>query len=403
MKKMKEWIQGQIILETTGWGRERLINICKKNNIKIHNLKIIQDGYTFQTTYMDYKEVVKYNNKINTQITIKDKWGLPYFFYKYKKRKIFLICFLLFVIGIYAFSNYIWNISIIGNETYTAEELSKDITTNYVKIGSSKDKINCSELEKDLRNKYTDIAWISCDIKGTNLVVNIKETIPTNEIITIDEPCNIVAYKDSIVTDIIVNSGSKIIDIGDEVKKNDVLISGVVNVYNEYEELIETNYTSAMGTIWGIVEYNYNDEFDMESNHKEYTGNKKKTYKLNIANNHIELPFSENKYKNSDVISENSNIKLLENLYLPIGIYKETHSEYIITRKKLSEDEAYQLANKRLILYIDNLKKKGVSILENNVTISIENGKCISSGTIKCKEVVGIPSKLTITQEGEQK
>ena len=64
MKKMKEWIQGQIILETTGWGRERLINICKKNNIKIHNLKIIQDGYTFQTTYMDYKEVVKYNNKI---------------------------------------------------------------------------------------------------------------------------------------------------------------------------------------------------------------------------------------------------------------------------------------------------------------------------------------------------
>ena len=46
---------------------------------------------------------------------------------------------------------------------------------------------------------------------------------------------------------------------------------------------------------------------------------------------------------------------------------------------------------KRLELYIENLEKKGVEILENNVTIEIVEGKLISSGTIVAKELVGIP------------
>lgn len=400
--KTINWFKGQILLEIKGFGKDRLINICKKNDVVIHNFNISDDSYIFQLSSKDYKKLLEYNDKIKTTLEVRDKYGLPYFFYKYRKRKIFILCFLLFIISIFIFSNYIWNISIEGNELYTKEELTKNIIDEYVPIGTNKKEIDCNELEKALREQYKNIAWISCQIKGTNLIVNIEETIPTDQSITMTEPCNITAYKDAIITDIVINNGTRVVNIGDEIKKNDVLITGVVNIYNEYEELIESSYTAAQGTVWGIVEYEYSDELSMTTSDKTYTSNSKNTYSLNIGNNIIRLPFGKVNYNHYDVIAESNKVKLFNNLYLPIGITKNTFKEYNLSSVKLSKDEALEIANKRLVLYIDNLKKKGVSILENNVTISIENDKCIASGTIVAKEVIGIPSKIDITQEGEQ-
>ncbi|MBR3833574.1 MAG: sporulation protein YqfD [Lachnospiraceae bacterium] len=400
--KTINWFKGQILLEIKGFRKDRLINICKKNDVIIHNFTNSDDGYIFQLSSKDYKKILEYNEKIKTTLEVRDKYGLPYFFYKYRKRKIFILCFLLFIISIFIFSNYIWNISIEGNELYTKEELTKNIIDEYVPMGTNKKDIDCNELEKALREQYKNIAWISCQIKGTNLIVNIEETIPTDQSITMTEPCNITAYKDAIITDIVINNGTRVVNIGDEIKKNDVLITGVVNIYNEYEELIESSYTAAQGTVWGIVEYEYSDEFSMTTSDKTYTSNSKNTYSLNIGNNIIKLPFGKVNYNHYDVIAESNKVKLFNNLYLPIGITKNTFKEYNLSSVKLSKDEALEIANKRLVLYIDNLKKKGVSILENNVTISIENDKCIASGTIVAKEVIGIPSKIDITQEGEQ-
>lgn len=400
--KTINWFKGQILLEIKGFGKDRLINICKKNDVVIHNFNISDDSYIFQLSSKDYKKLLEYNDKIKTTLEVRDKYGLPYFFYKYRKRKIFILCFLLFIISIFIFSNYIWNISIEGNELYTKEELTKNIIDEYVPIGTNKKEIDCNELEKALREQYKNIAWISCQIKGTNLIVNIEETIPTDQSITMTEPCNITAYKDAIITDIVINNGTRVVNIGDEIKKNDVLITGVVNIYNEYEELIESSYTAAQGTVWGIVEYEYSDEFSMTTSDKKYTSQTRNTYSLNIGNNIIRLPFGKVNYNHYDVIAESNKVKLFNNLYLPIGITKNTFKEYNLSSVKLSKDEALEISNKRLVLYIDNLKKKGVSILENNVTISIENDKCIASGTIVAKEVIGIPSKIDITQEGEQ-
>ncbi len=402
MKKLNNYITGQISLELRGWGKDRLIKICKSNNIIIYDLKVIEDGYTFSVDSRDYKNLLEYNKKVCTQIEIKDKVGLPFFFYKYRKRKIFILCFLLFLLCIFVFSNYIWNITITGTEIYTEEELSKDITDNYISIGTAKKDVDCNQLEKDLRNKYPDIAWISCEIKGTNLIVNIEESVPMDNTINVSKPCNIVAYKDAIITDIIINKGSRVVNIGDEIKKNDILITGVVNIYNEYDELIETNYTNATGTILGIVKYDYKDEFLLEMPQKRYTGATHTSYNVNIFKNFFNIKLSKIKFTNFDTLSQENNLKLFDNLYLPFGIQKNTHMEYTIDTVKLSDNEAKEIAETRLIKYIENLKKKGVSILENNVTISIVNGKCISTGTIICKEIIGIPAILDITQEGEQ-
>ena len=52
-------------------------------------------------------------------------------------------------------------------------------------------------------------------------------------------------------------------------------------------------------------------------------------------------------------------------------------------------------------IIIDELGKKGVSILENNVTIEFVNNKCIISGIIVTEELISVPSELIIIEQGE--
>ena len=323
MNKIKHWLQGYIKVQITGWGADRLINLCKKNNITLYDFKSIDDGYSCDVSQYDFKKITNYNKKINSNLNIIEKCGLPNFLYKHKKRKIFIICFLLCVFSIILFSNYIWNISIIGNEVYTSEEIIKEIEKKYVTPGTQKNKIDCNSLEKQLREDFDSIAWISCQLKGTNLIVTIEETIPTDKCIEHSEPCNIIAYKDAIITDIIINNGQRISNIGDTVKKNDIIITGVVNITNEYNEIIETSYIPAKGTVWGIVEYNYDDSFSLNHSAKKYTGKEKNEYSIIIFNNEIKLP-ANMKSNNHDIISNYTCLKLFDNLYLPFGISKNT-------------------------------------------------------------------------------
>ncbi len=401
MINIKDWLVGSITVEISGLGRDRLFNLCKKNNIILHNLKHENETYNFTISTSDYKKLEHYNQKIKSDLKIKDKSGLPHFLYKYRKRKIFLLCFLLFICSLFLFSGFVWNISIKGNNCYTDVEMIKDIQNNYVSLGTKKSKINCSKLEKQLRNKYDKLAWISCELKGTNLIINVEETLSTQPVNNSKEPCNIIAYKDAIITDVIINNGQKLVSAGDEVKKNDILITGVVNIYNEYNELIETNYTSSAGTIYGIVEYDYHDEFDIQTNQKIYTEKTKKSYNIEIFNNIIKLPSGKISYDSYDTITESNRLKLFDNFYLPISLSKNVYKEYSTKSVTLSDKEAKEQAKSKLTEYLDKLKKKGVSILENNVTIDIVDGVCIANGSIKCKEVIGIPAPIenpTVTE-----
>ena len=401
MFNTKNWFYGQVKIEITGWGSDRLMYLCKRNDINIYNLKIIDHGYCFLVSTKDYKKIIYYNSKIESNIVVNDKTGLPNFFYKYKKRKIFALCLILCFLGTFIFSNYIWNISIIGNQIYTKEELIEIVKNDYVSLGHKKNKINCNKLEKQLRGRFNNIAWISCEIKGTNLIIYINETIPNDILLKSSGPCNIIAYKDAIITEIITSKGKKLVSNGDQVKKDDILITGVVNISNEYDELIETNYIEAEGIVMGIVEYNYNDQFPINTTKKVYTGRTKNQIDINFINNQISLP-SKNNYNSYDTISYTKKLSLFDNFYIPLGYTTNVYKEYTISNIKYTPKEAYEKANQKLILYIENLKKKGVSILENNVKITIVNDVCIASGIIKCKEVIGIPAEIEKIQQGEQ-
>lgn len=397
-----KWLKGFLLIEISGNAKDRFINICSNHGIVMWNVISENNVIKAYISKSNYKALSDYIKKTDVKITVIDKKGLPFFFYKYRKRKCFIIGMLLFFSMIYAFSLFIWDININGEYIYTKEQILKDIKKNYVPLGTLKKKIDCNDLEKKLRERYDKIAWISCEIKGTQLNIELTETIETSKIKEETNPCNIVAVKDGIITDIIVRSGKITAHKGDEVKKGDILITGAINIYNDYDELIETDYIPASGEVYGISKYTYDDSFEINYFKKQYNDNSKKYYSI-IVGNKMYTPYTPKKSKqNTDIVSVDKKLRIGKTFYFPLGIKESTIKEFTSINTSYSTEEAKEKATKKLNLYLSELSKKGVEILENNVTIDINDGVCHTYGTIVTKEPIGVPSTINITNQGEK-
>lgn len=400
-KKIINRIRGYVLIEISGIQKDRFINICSKKHILLRDMEKKGEKIYAYVSYKEYKVCQEYVKKTKTDIKVVKCFGLPFFIIRYRKRYGFIAGILLYFSMIYVFTMYIWDIEVSGDSVYTGEQIEKDIRDNYVDIFTKKSDINCDELEKALREKYSKVAWISCDIKGTCLNINITETIDKNYNIKSDKPCNIVAVKDGILTDIIVRTGKSTRSNGDEVKKGDIIITGTINLYNDYDELLETNYVSADGDVYAIVEYEYKDEFEMNVYDKVYTGKEKKAYDIVFDDVHIPVGIKAD-YELYDTVVTEHRLKLGSSIYLPVYFNKITSKEYDTVLCTYSEDEAEEKAKKRLQIYIEDLQKKGVEILENNVTIDVGSDKCNAKGTIVVKELIGVPEEINIINQGEE-
>ena len=159
-------------------------------------------------------------------------------------------------------------------------------------------------------------------------VVRVEERIidkPKEE----NEYCNVVATKESLVTNIFSDKGDILVNVNDLVRKDDILISGNL-ILNEETK----SYTCASGKVMGKVWYNTNITIKRDYLKKEYTGKKR----YNFIINHKIL--KNNKYSKFD------KKYIINNRF--IKIYKEI--EYKEKRYKYNELDSINKA----LLEIDN-------------------------------------------------
>ncbi len=390
-----------ILIEITGGDIDRFFNLCKNNAILLYHLKPERAGYTATMRFKQWEKLHVFEDKCQVTCKILREKGLLPFLKKYKKRVAFFICLLLFLLLMFYSSRFVWHIDVEGESIYTDEEISRYVQEELVPLGTKRKDIRLAELEKDLREHYDKIAWITCELDGTRLIVRFVETVSKEEIRKMEEPCNIVAIKDGLVTELIATSGKKIANPGDEVKKGDILITGVVNIYNEYEELIETNYVSADGVVYGKTEYQYNVTFPMDYTDKKLGKKKKTGIKFCVGNSVYSIASPKNT-DNLEQVETSHVLHIGSSYYLPFslivsGYYKPTYETKTYTEEEAKERQEMLLQN-----YISDLKKKGVEILENNVTIEFGNNTCKASGTLLVKEIIGVPETFVVQEQMQE-
>ena len=384
------YMLGYLRIVVEGYYIERFINICKNKKITIWNLKRRKDiELTLNVRIKEFKEICKIAKKTKCKIKIKNKKGLPFLVYKYKKRKIFLGFLMVLIFLTILASNFIWNVEIIVEDNQQLENITDDIEKAGLKTGELKSKINTKEIINKIRLERDDIAWMGIELKGTNAIVKIVRADKKPDILDENEYCSIIADKAGVITKINAQTGTANVKVGDTVNTGETLINGWME--GKYTGI---RYVHAKGEIEAKIWHTKNKKIQYNATEKEETGNVENKYSIKFNNFVINLSKKLSKFEIYDTIETENKIKLFSDFYLPISIIKVTNKELKEVQKQYQPDEAKNIGIQELQKDLDDEivdKERIVNKIIN--TYEVEDGIDIYV-TYEVLESIGTNEKI---------
>ena len=225
---------------------------------------------------------------------------------------------------------------------------------------------------------YNEITWVSASITGTKLQIELREGDLKTSGREAVLPANLIADEDAVITNMVVRRGTASVHYGDEVKKGDVLIEGKVYIYNEDETLKKVDYLTADGDIYGEYQQVYEKNYQRKHEVRQYSGKNHQKLEIAVGRKLVEIPdwqaiFREKGSKDTEEIwSWKKQFRLTPTFYLPFTLYYTEYVPYRNTEKNYTDEELKQMAEEDLQKYLRELEKKGVQIIANSVTISLD-------------------------------
>ncbi len=384
LKQEKFGWKNRLGLEITGSELVRFLNICAFHRIVFYKVMEIEDGISCEIDLKDFEKLYENRHKAKVRLRIVKKRGLYFNYQKNKKRKAAYFFALGAFVFLYVMSLFIWDISFEGNVRYTDSFLLRFVKEAGYYPGMKIDEVSCSELEKAIRNEYDDITWVSAMIDGTRLVVMVKENNDVELSSKNTGPSDLYASQSGLITKMVTRTGVPQAAVGDRIEKGTMLVSGAVPVLNDSQEADHYLYCQASADVWiryeSWYEYRVNRKQTMRVYHKTFERNA-----VLILGRRLAFPLSKaGEYE--EVYIEQKPVKLFENFYLPLSLERVTYREYTEEMVQCSDDMLKQQVNEHFLDFLNELEKIGVEIIENNVTIEINEEFCLMKGTLILEE-----------------
>ena len=286
-------------------------------------------------------------------------------------------------------------------------------------------KVDCSRIASRIREEYRDIIWVSASIQGAKLVIRVKE----NEDLLQEEPSadseekaedskkgtDLVADRDCTIVSIVTRNGIPAVKAGSEVKKGDILVSGRVEMKNDAGEVTGYRYREADADIKGEYIQQYENTAEREYPVKDYIKErnqpvKKSQWYLRIGPWTASLGSIENKYENCEYRAWEKDLKLGDSFILPVSFGEREVVPYKTHRESLTDEEIQQDLSRAFAFWCEELEKKGVEIIRNDVKIYTEQKKASAKGSVTLQgevaekrdtEILPDPERETLETERE--
>ena len=404
LTRILRYIKGYVRIRITGYSPERFLNLCKYRKISVWGLLPGRNFYDMNITIAGMKKLKPILKKTGTNLRILEKNGLPFFLFRHRKRKIFFAGAFGCIALVYILSLFIWNIEISGNYVRTDETILSFLRKQNVRCGMMASSVDCAGIARMIRKEYDDIIWVSASLKGSQIHIDVKENSDSREISEenpVEEGNDLIAEKDGVIQEIVTRSGVPMVHAGDEVKAGDLLVSGRVEIKNDSQEVVGYQYVNADAAIKIKTKENYEDVLDLSYTVKKYEKQKKRQIFLRTAQKEYTLGQKVEEGKGREVSS--SEIRPGFSLSFPFpfsfGIREEV--SYREVKKTYSKKEYQEILSLEFDRFCEDLRKKGVQILENDVKIYKDTQSARAKGTMILLESCGKERKTEHGNLGE--
>ena len=398
------WLRGYVRLCVKGYSPERFLNMCSYHQLFLWGLEPMGNGYEMYMSITDFRSLKPLVRKTHTKVLLTGRYGFPFFLSRYRKRKLFFAGLFLCAALLWTYSLFIWDIHFEGNERYPDTTLAEFLETEGVAPAMLRSRVDCPGIVKAIRKEYNDIVWVSASIDGSRLKIQVKEnedTFPQEEKLPSEnagvspeqdvssqqedgeeKPVDLIASSDGVITKMVTRSGVPQVHVGDAVKKGDILVLGRVEVLNDSQEVVGYQYHRSDADVFADTQMEYTDTMSLAYQKKVYDGKKKYQPFIRLGDWTISVGSIKNKYKHSEVFTEETQVRLGENFYLPFSYGLKSAKSYSLQEKTYSEEEAGQLLSRDFNRFCEDLEEKGVQIRENSVKIRLNENSATASGTL---------------------
>lgn len=341
------WISGYIEFEVTGKFPERFLNLANKKGINLWQLKSTDEGFFTRAKISDYEDLQNIAEKTQTVIRIKQKYGLPVFFEKYRHRTGLIVGAVLFFAICKYLSGFIWNVQINVPDTINEYEIREELKELGLYEGVKSKSLDISKIERTITINNPEISWITVNVMGTNADIIITPNLSVN----VDKDnqdikaSNLKSSDYGTVTRMEVKNGTAMVKVGDGIIKDQLLVSGIIEYTDGSASLVDSN-----AEIYAAL----SKKVEVEVPLKLLTTEKKEYYirKTDIDILGVKIPLTlipnpdnsciKTSYKDSITFCGNN---------VPITINSEIWYKYETKEKTISEKEAEKTAKNRLMLY----------------------------------------------------
>lgn len=319
---MISYMRGYYTIVVDGIGIENFLNYLIRNNVRVYNVKRIDSSKIEFCITKDYYKLFKKVYRGSTfNVKVKKKTGLPFLVFRIYKNKVMWIGAIISLFILMSTSQFVTDIYIQVPEGIKKEEIRKELYNIGLKPGAYKKSIDRKNIRDEIMIKFDDVAYVSINVKGTNVFVTITKKAETLESNENSNYCNVIATKNGIIESIIARSGKAVVKEGDIVKKGDVLVTGAD--------------TKSPPEIWASTFYEVVESDTYEESIKEKTGKSKNVYTIKFYDKEYTI---RRKIDYKNYIIENKEYKLSFNNYtFPVKLNVSTFFE--TKEKKITKDK----------------------------------------------------------------
>ena len=390
--RLWNYLRGYVIIVVEGYFLEKFINICARRRIHLWDVRI-QKQYlaNMRMTVKGFRHIRPVAKKAGCRVRLLKKTGLPFVLNKYRRRKAFFAGAVLFLILINFFASFVWSVEITGNRELDQDLIEEALAENGIRTGVFKYRIDTDRAVTGMMLRLEKLAWISIDIRGTKVRVDIRERIDVPEIIPRDIPCDIIALKDGIIRRIIAKEGIEAVGQGDTVKRGQVLISGSIPLKGAENQFKQVH---AMGLAEARTWYEAEAPVVLDKTERLRTGRVMTDNSLVLFSREIDIFRRKNRFLDYSVSRTQRKLSLGEDFVFPaewitkIYIEEKVVHAYV-SREDAKKEAAGQAYNKALAQVPDEARIVGKT--ENFIE---QDGNITARVTLECIEDIGTSKRI---------
>ena len=231
--RLLRWLFGYAQLQIDGRFPERVVNLAAKKGFIIWNMENSGEAILVFARRGDIPGLRQTAEKTGNSLHTIKEYGLPQFAQKYRERCGLLVGLALAAGFCFFMSGFVWNITVKVPDTVNEYEIRALLRDCGVYEGMRSSAVNTDAVVDHICSTDDRISWMTINIMGTDAEVCVSPRLPKPEQAgNTARFSNLKSTSDGTVTRVNVYKGTANVSAGDGIRKNQLLVSGLMEYNN---------------------------------------------------------------------------------------------------------------------------------------------------------------------------